>query len=282
MQFRNSAIWLYRQMTALSRGRLLAQLRHEQQMPIAVLFYHRVSDHGATPWTINSSDFKRHLDWLQANFDLISLQEAQLRIRAKNNDRFSIAMTFDDGYAENMQTALPELLNRRIPVTYFLATDYIGKNRSFPHDIQHGLTIPTNNWDELRSLIGMGVEFGAHTKTHCDVARLTSPTQLFNEVIGSVRQIESQLGTDCKYFAFPYGRPENMTQAAIDLLAAHGVQGMCSAYGALNWPNSVGFHIRRIHGDPGLQRLKNWLTLDNRRLVDQQPLPFVEPAMQPK
>ncbi|MFO0942567.1 MAG: polysaccharide deacetylase family protein [Pirellulales bacterium] len=93
-------------------------------MPIAVLFYHLVSDVYVTPWAIKSSDFKRHLDWMQENFDIVSLEEAQRRIRSKNNDKFTVAITFDDGYSENCRTALPELHKRGIPSTYFITTDF--------------------------------------------------------------------------------------------------------------------------------------------------------------
>lgn len=277
MPLRNSAIWLYRQMTARSRRRLMEQLRAQEQMPIAVLFYHRVADHGATPWTISSSDFKRHLDWLQQRYKIVSLGEAQRRIRAKSNDEFTVAITFDDGYAENCQTALPELVSRNLPVTYFVTTDFMGKQRPFRHDIELGLTLPTNNWDEMRYFASQGVDIGAHTKSHCDVGAIRDEVLLRKELIGSIQHVESELNTKCRYFAFPYGRPNNMSQAALDMLQQHGIEGMCSAYGALNWPGAKGFHIRRIHGDPGLERLKNWLTLDHRHLVDPSILPFVEP-----
>lgn len=266
-------------MTARSRSRLLDQLRQQEKLPIAVLFYHRVSDSGATPWTITQSDFKRHLDWLQDNFDLVSLEEAQRRIRSKHNDRFTVSITFDDGYAENCQTAIPELLSRNIPLAYFVTTGFISETRPFPHDVRYGLAPETNSWDELRDLAKLGIEFGAHTHSHSNVAELSDPQVLYDEVIGSVKIVESQLGTKCKYFAFPYGFPSNISQASIQLLHEHGLQGICSAYGAFNWPDSNGFHIRRIHGDPGLERLKNWLTLDSRHLVDRRELPFVEPTI---
>lgn len=276
MQFRNSAIWMYRQMTARSRRRLLDQLREQQQLPIAVLFYHLVSDRYSTPWTISSSDFKRHLDWLQDNFDVVSLEEAQRRIRANSNDKFTVAITFDDGYSENCRTALPELIKRGIPSTYFVTSDFMSRDRSFKHDIELGITPATNTWEELKEFVGKGVEFGAHTRSHCNVGAITDPVELESEMLGSTRKVESELNCRCRYFAFPYGRPENMSQAAVTLLHKHGMHGFCSAYGALNWPGQNGFHIRRIHGDPGMERLKNWLTLDARHLTDPRQLPFHE------
>ncbi|MEO8272011.1 MAG: hypothetical protein ABI557_20040, partial [Aureliella sp.] len=39
------------------------------------------------------------------------------------------------------------------------------------------------------------------------------------------------------------------------------------------------FHLRRIHADPKLEKLKNWLTYDSRKLREQVVLPFVEPRV---
>ncbi len=41
----------------------------------------------------------------------------------------------------------------------------------------------------------------------------------------------------------------------------------------------MGFHLRRIHADPKLERLKNWLTYDSRKLREKVVLPFVEPRV---
>ncbi|MFO0942568.1 MAG: polysaccharide deacetylase family protein [Pirellulales bacterium] len=152
----------------------------------------------------------------------------------------------------------------------------MSRDRSFKHDIELGITPPTNTWEELKEFAQRGVEFGAHTKSHCNIGAITDPAELRNELLGSIEAVEAELECRCRYFAFPFGRPENMSQAAATMLSQRGMQGFCSAYGALNWPGQNGFHIRRIHGDPGLERLKNWLTLDARHLSDTNQLPFAE------
>lgn len=278
MPFRSSAIWLYRQMTARSRSRLLEQLRERNRLPIAVLFYHLVSDREFTPWTISTSNFKRHLDWLQENFHLVTLEEAQRRIRTQHNDRFTVSITFDDGYSENARTAIPELVARSVPATYFVSTDFISNQTRFPHDIEVGCQATPNSWDELREFASLGIEVGAHTRSHRKISSIDYPAVLADEVIGSIKVLESELGRRCRYFAFPFGKPDDMNQAAVDLLRQQGIDGFCSAYGAMNWPGNDGFHIRRFHGDPLLERLKNWLTLDERHMLDRCQLQFDEPA----
>jgi peptidoglycan/xylan/chitin deacetylase (PgdA/CDA1 family) len=281
MRFPDSIYWLYRQMTSRNRSQLLQQLRVEQHLPVAILFYHRVArEYVDNPWSISVDNFRRHLDWLQERFDLVSLEEAQRRIRQPQNERTAVSITFDDGYAENADFAIPELVQRGVPATYFVSTYFIDSGQPFPHDVKIGRPLPPNDRSQLHEFVRLGIEIGSHTHTHANVGLISDPAQLQVELQGSIQALNEWLGIQSKYFAFPYGLPANMTQSAVDLLQELGIEGFCSGYGALNWPGNAGFHLRRFHADPGIERLKNWLTLDSRKLIDDTPLPFVEPALQ--
>ena len=48
------------------------------------------------------------------------------------------------------------------------------------------------------------------------------------------------------------------------MLKEHGFDGICSAYGGLNEIGGDPFYLQRIHGDPMLARMKNWLSGDPR------------------
>ncbi|MEZ6137211.1 MAG: polysaccharide deacetylase family protein [Pirellulaceae bacterium] len=274
---REPAYWLYQKLTRRYRTELLSQLRSERKMPIAILFYHRVADSFPNGWTLSCRDFCRHLDWLQANYEIVSLAEAQARIRSETCDQPTAAITFDDGYADNAEFAIPELSRRGLTATYFVATEFIRTDSPFPHDKTAGVPLKPNTIDELRSFVEQGIEIGAHTRNHVDVGQVHG-AQLREEIGGSVRELQQWLNVPIRYFAAPFGLPENLSQAAVDICHELGLDGFCSAYGAFNWPNHCGFHLRRIHADPGLERLKNWLTLDARKLDDQTQLPFKEPA----
>lgn len=274
------AVWFYRQMTRRNRRLLLEQLRDQSRMPIAILFYHRVAQTDCdNPWSISFDNFRRHLDWLQQNSLMVSLAEAQRRIRSSNNDQLAVSITFDDGYSENADFAIPELVARQIPVTYFVTTDFVETGAAFPHDLQQGTPRKPNSLSQLKEFSRMGVELGAHTKSHANLGSINDPERLRDEIEGCILKLHQWLDpVPCRYFAFPYGKPQNMSQQAVDLLRELGIEAFCSAYGALNWPGDQGFHLRRIHGDPGLERLKNWLTLDARKLKDANILPFDESA----
>ncbi len=272
-------LWLYRNMTAGRRKRLQASLRQRGELPIGILFYHRVADRHPNPWTISRRDFSRQLDWLQQHFDIVSLAEAQRRLRADCCNRPTVSITFDDGYAENADFAIPELARRNLTATYFVSTDFVRSGRSFPHDLAAGQPLPPNTIDHLREFVRLGIEIGAHTRTHPNLGRLHEPVLVEAEILGSVQDLEDWLGQAVQYFAFPFGLPENTTQVAVDCIVAAGLAGFCTAYGAWNWPHTAGYHLRRIHADPGIESLENWLTLDPRKLHEHIALPFVEPQL---
>ena len=77
------------------------------------------------------------------------------------------------------------------------------------------------------------------------------------------------IGREVRYFAFPYGMHKNLSVEAFDVAFNAGYYGVCSAYGGYNFPGDDAFHLRRIHADPELVRLKNWLTVDPRKVRSQ-------------
>ena len=74
------------------------------------------------------------------------------------------------------------------------------------------------------------------------------------------------VGRPVRYFAFPYGHYHNLTTESFELAYASGYRGVCSAYGGYNFPGDDSFHLQRIHPDNDLLHLKNWLTVDPRKL----------------
>ncbi len=234
--------------------------------PVLVLFYHRIADDGATPWTCSNRVFKRQMLWLKKHCDMVSLAEAQQRIRSGVNHRVSVTITFDDGYEDNCQHALPLLIREQIPCTYFVSTKFIFRREPFPHDLARGIKncLP-NSLTQLRELASTGIDIGAHTRTHADIGKITDPAILKDEIVTAGEELQAALRRPVRYFAFPFGRFENMSPAAFHLAYEAGYDGVCSAYGNMNWPGDDAFHIQRIHGDADPVRLKNWVTIDPRK-----------------
>ena len=234
------------------------------QAPVVALFYHRIADDAGNPCTISNREFAQQMDWLESRFDLISLEEAQRRLRNHQNRQPAVCITFDDGYAANCDEALPLLIERRIPCTYFVSSRCVLEGIPFPHDVASGSRVWPNTAAELRAMAAAGIDIGSHTRTHADLGRLHNPRKLYDEVVVAGQELQQAIGGPVRYFAFPYGQSINLNAEVFHLAHEYGYEGVCSAYGGYNFPGDDPFHIQRVHAD-NLMRLKNLVTIDPRK-----------------
>lgn len=233
--------------------------------PVVVLFYHRIADDGAGSWTVSNAMFARQIDWLQAHFELVSLQQGQRRLRDGKNPRPCVSITFDDGYAENCHQAIPLLIKRRIPCTYFVTLQNVLEGRPFEHDVALGNRCPPNTLEQLRAMAAAGVEIGAHGRNHVDLGGTCDTVRLYDEVVTAGEQLQEEIARRVRYFAFPFGQYMNLNSKAFAMAARAGYEAVCSAYGGYNFPGDDPFHLQRIHVDNDMIRLKNHATVDPRK-----------------
>lgn len=102
-----------------------------------------------------------------------------------------VALTFDDGFADNYHEAFPLLKKYGAKATIYLAPDIEGIERMTPAQIA-----------EMHAS-GL-VEFGAHTLNHVNLTRLTA-AEARAEITGSKRRV-TELAGECRSFAYPFGR----------------------------------------------------------------------------
>ncbi|MFC5269472.1 polysaccharide deacetylase family protein [Adhaeribacter terreus] len=108
----------------------------------AVLMYHRVAEVKSDIWdiTVSPENFEYQLQILQQSGNVISLSELTGNASKNRLKSGNIALTFDDGYADNYHFAKPLLEKYKLPATFFITTSNIGKKTEFW-------------WDELENLI---------------------------------------------------------------------------------------------------------------------------------
>jgi peptidoglycan/xylan/chitin deacetylase (PgdA/CDA1 family) len=257
------------------RRRAIAKMASTGCAPMSALFYHRVADTHPNDWTIGCKGFQRHVDYCRKNFDLVSLSELQTRCVTARSYRPAVSFTFDDGYAENCDFAIPLLLEHKIPCTYFVSLQHVLTGQAFDHDLKAGLPLRINTVREIRDMADAGIEIGLHSRTHIDFDQVTCRKILKREIIDAKSQLADLIGRPIRYFAFPFGLPNQLTPQAIAMVHEAGMLGFCSAYGAYNLVGQDPFHIRRIHGDCSFERLENWLTFDKRKLLNQPTIEYV-------
>ena len=94
---------------------------------LSILIYHRVlSAHdGFNTWDVTANAFDLQMRALSERFSPLPLSEAVERLAAKSLPARAVCVTFDDGYADNAEAALPILLKYSVPATFFIATGYL-------------------------------------------------------------------------------------------------------------------------------------------------------------
>ena len=278
MSIRNLAYTFRATATAPLRQAHLRQLCAENNAPLMVPFYHRVADTHLNDWTISRSEFSRHVQHCREQMEPVTLEELQRRVDSGRSPKPTITFTFDDGYAENCEFALPLLVEKQIPTVYFVTTENILHQKPFPHDVEAGVSLPLNTVGQLRQISEMGIEIGLHTRSHLDFSKIYSTDTIRREIIEAKDALEQMIGHAVRYFAFPFGLPRQITQPAIEAVHECGLLGFCSAFGAYNVPGRDSFHIRRFHGDPEFGRFLNWLNYDPGKLDREPPVRYFLPS----
>jgi peptidoglycan/xylan/chitin deacetylase (PgdA/CDA1 family) len=108
-----------------------------------------------------------------------------------------VTVTFDDGTTDFAEVALPVLVAHQVPVTIYVATDFVDRGAPFPND---GTPL---SWAALRDAAATGlVDVGSHTHGHALLDRL--PTREIDDQLDrSVDLIGEHVGARPLHFAYP-------------------------------------------------------------------------------
>jgi peptidoglycan/xylan/chitin deacetylase (PgdA/CDA1 family) len=107
-----------------------------------ILMYHRVSIPGTDPWAlcVTPENFEEQLQVLKDAFTVVSLRDLAEALRHHRVVDRTVAITFDDGYADNLHNAQPLLDAFDLPATIFITTGILTRTREFW-------------WDELEQML---------------------------------------------------------------------------------------------------------------------------------
>lgn len=98
---------------------------------LSTLIFHRVlpAADALFPEEVDAARFDQICRWLKQWFNVLPLDEAVTLLNAGSLPARAAAITFDDGYADNHDVALPILLRHRLPATFFIATSFLDGGR---------------------------------------------------------------------------------------------------------------------------------------------------------
>ena len=94
---------------------------------LSIQIYHRVlsKPDPLFPSEVDASRFDLQMEQLSRIFRILPLTEAVERLKSGTLPARAVSITFDDGYADNAEIALPILKKHRIAATFFIATGYL-------------------------------------------------------------------------------------------------------------------------------------------------------------
>jgi peptidoglycan/xylan/chitin deacetylase (PgdA/CDA1 family) len=160
-----------------------------------------------------------------------------------------VSVTFDDGYQNIVDNALPALAQRGIPATLFIAAGALGKTPSwedYSGFSDPDMDEPLVTAEQLRKLSSDLVQIGSHTLTHPKLTQL-SEEQSREELAGSREMLEQITGSKVKLFSFPYG---SVNVDSIAWCRDVGYEHVFITHPRPEFSRSSGFIVGRIKADP--------------------------------
>ncbi len=177
-----------------------------------ILMYHMISPHrpGAqfNKLRVPPEQFERQLAWLHdQGWTFFTLQE--LMTLAPNFPEKAVALTFDDGFADNYSRALPIMKKYGAKGTLYLVIDRHNNDWSTKkkahHDSGELMHEPKLTDDQVHAMLASGLfELGGHTWSHANLATLDA-SQKSHEIETARQELESRFDTQVTSFAYPFG-----------------------------------------------------------------------------
>ena len=185
--------------------------------------------------------FRHHMGFLaEAGVPVVPLAQALTQPG-------SVAITFDDGFANLIDHAIPVLAEHNFPAAIFLVTKYCAGENNWPgQSYDKASILPLMSWEQAAAL-PPAITLGAHTVNHPDLTRL-DPAECERELRDSRDQIEQRLGRPARWLAYPYGASSVQVQQIagrhFDLAVGTTLRFLPAHPNAMDLPRIDTFYLR--------------------------------------
>ena len=159
----------------------------------------------------------------------------------EGNPGRSIALTFDDGFANVFEHGLEPLARHGFRAVEFLVANLIGGCNEW--EMQEG-EARQSMMDEtqVKEWLAAGNEIGSHTLTHSFLTRLSLKAAK-EEITASKKKLEDRFGRPVRHFCYPYG---DWNPAVRDQVIAAGYETACTTDFGVNTRATPPFELKRI------------------------------------
>ena len=228
--------------TLLVNGSYLARGWRIGNVQGRILMYHRVDEAPGDRLVVTPEAFRAQMEWLRRReIRVVDLDTLVDSLQHPNGGKGQIAITFDDGYADNHRFAWPILRSYGYPATVFVPATFIGTDRMIPSSRPGATPTRLMNWEELKEMASGGFSIGSHALTHTRLTRM-SLAQVRVEVTDSKKILEEKLGCSVDWFCYPSGA---YSVEVVRLVQWAGYHGACSVRPGENTAQTHRFALRR-------------------------------------
>jgi peptidoglycan/xylan/chitin deacetylase (PgdA/CDA1 family) len=205
-----------------------------------IVMYHGIGGPDGVPL----ERFEEQIDALSGLRRIVPLSEAVAALGTPAAHRLA-AITFDDGYRDFAELAVPVLVRRGLHATVFVPAALLGDHNRWDTEIGVAPHRSILDGASLRSLDPQHVEVGGHGLTHCRLAGLP-PEQLQAETSEARAILEETCGRPVRLFAYPYGQLDDIDLAAQQAVEQAGFEAACSTHFGRGSRTKERFRLRRV------------------------------------
>lgn len=224
-------------------------------LSVAILMYHHVgplppgADALRRDLTVSTKDFEEQVAWLSQQgyvsvtlADVYRAAQRELQLPAK-----PVVFTFDDGYADVFQEAIPVLVKYRMRGNFAVVPDFLGQP-------------DYATWNMVMEAKQAGMEIVSHTNNHFDGSNPKFNRGYIQENLAqSLRELEARLGPIPRVLVYPYG---HFTSEYIQIAQEVGfVMALTTRYGRFVDPDDLMRTPRvRVHGAGTMEKFEESIT----------------------
>ncbi len=215
---------------------------------LRVLMYHKVNDVPENPISVPIGLFDEQMSVLrELGYVVVSLDDVLDHVAGlRPLPPGAVLITFDDGYKDILENALPVLRSHGYPAVIFVPIGYLDDSQPLPHE-EHlaadGIVNSTLLWEELPELEAGGIRVESHGISHRPLADL-DVDEAAREITLSKLRLEERLGRPVRAFAYVKGSEAHYRPVHLSLLKQAGYE---IAFTSVSGGNRAAMDPLRLH-----------------------------------
>lgn len=211
--------------------------------------FHSISESAHDELRFSAQTFEELCRYWQDHFDMVALDALFSAAAADEGQSHSLlAITFDDGYADNAEVAAPILYRLGLSATFFIVTGCLDGEVE-PHWYGEKRPPRMMNWQQAKELEKAGFSLGSHTHSHARLSTLR-PELRTAELERPLLRLRQELLAPSLDFAFPFGQPQDCRDIDRAAIRAAGYRSAFACHGGVYASGDDRYHLNRMAISP--------------------------------